>query len=398
MLLTHAKLATLEGNEPYGLVPDGAVWIKDGQLRWVGTCADIPEAARTDEHLDLEGRLVTPGLVDCHTHIVHAGNRSAEFEARLNGASYEEISRSGGGIVSTVEATRAASEADLLRSALLRVDALIAEGVTTLEIKSGYGLDIETELKMLRVARQVEKVRPLRVRTTFLGAHTLPREYAGRPDDYLSDVCLPAMEGAKAEGLADAVDGFCETIAFSPQDIRTVFEKARTLGLPVKLHAEQLSWLGGARLAAEYAALSCDHLEYATPEDAEAMQRHGSIAVLLPGAFYFLQETRLPPVSAFREHDVPMAIATDCNPGSSPMTSLLSAMNMSCVLFRLTPEEALRGVTRNGAMALGLEDVGRMHAGQSADLAVWDVEHPAELSCRIGFNPLYKRIFCGEVT
>ena len=304
MLLTHAKLATLEGNEPYGLVPDGAVWIKDGQLRWVGTCADIPEAARTDEHLDLEGRLVTPGLVDCHTHIVHAGNRSAEFEARLNGASYEEISRSGGGIVSTVEATRAASEADLLRSALLRVDALIAEGVTTLEIKSGYGLDIETELKMLRVARQVEKVRPLRVRTTFLGAHTLPREYAGRPDDYLSDVCLPAMEGAKAEGLADAVDGFCETIAFSPQDIRTVFEKARTLGLPVKLHAEQLSWLGGARLAAEYAALSCDHLEYATPEDAEAMQRHGSIAVLLPGAFYFLQETRLPPVSAFREHDV----------------------------------------------------------------------------------------------
>ena len=398
MLLTHAKLATFEGNEPYGLVPDGAVWMKDGRLRWVGTCADIPEAARNDERLDLEGRLVTSGLVDCHTHIVHAGNRSAEFEARLNGASYEEISRSGGGIVSTVEATRAASEADLLRSALLRVDALIAEGVTTLEIKSGYGLDIETEMKMLRVARQVEKVRPLRVRTTFLGAHTLPREYAGRPDDYLSDVCLPAMEGAKAEGLADAVDGFCETIAFSPQDIRTVFEKARTLGLPVKLHAEQLSWLGGARLAAEYAALSCDHLEYATPEDAEAMQRHGSIAVLLPGAFYFLQETRLPPVSAFREHDVPMAIATDCNPGSSPMTSILSAMNMACVLFRLTPEEALRGVTRNGAMALGLEDVGRMHAGQSADLAVWDVEHPAELSCRIGFNPLYKRIFCGEVT
>ena len=398
MLLTHAKLATFEGNEPYGLVPDGAVWMKDGRLRWVGTCADIPEAARNDERLDLEGRLVTSGLVDCHTHIVHAGNRSAEFEARLNGASYEEISRSGGGIVSTVEATRAASEEDLLRSALLRVDALIAEGVTTLEIKSGYGLDIETEMKMLRVARQVEKVRPLRVRTTFLGAHTLPREYAGRPDDYLSDVCLPAMEGAKAEGLADAVDGFCETIAFSPQDIRTVFEKARTLGLPVKLHAEQLSWLGGARIAAEYAALSCDHLEYATPEDAEAMQRHGSIAVLLPGAFYFLQETRLPPVSAFREHDVPMAIATDCNPGSSPMTSLLSAMNMSCVLFRLTPEEALRGVTRNGAMALGLEDVGRMHAGQSADLAVWDVDHPAELSCRIGFNPLYKRIFCGEVT
>lgn len=398
MLLTHAKLATFEGNEPYGLVPDGAVWIKDGQLRWVGTCADIPEAARNDERLDLEGRLVTSGLVDCHTHIVHAGNRSAEFEARLNGASYEEISRSGGGIVSTVEATRAASEEDLLRSALLRVDALIAEGVTTLEIKSGYGLDIETEMKMLRVARQVEKVRPLRVRTTFLGAHTLPREYAGRPDDYLSDVCLPAMEGAKAEGLADAVDGFCETIAFSPQDIRTVFEKARTLGLPVKLHAEQLSWLGGARIAAEYAALSCDHLEYATPEDAEAMQRHGSIAVLLPGAFYFLQETRPPPVSAFRENDVPMAIATDCNPGSSPMTSILSAMNMACVLFRLTPEEALRGVTRNGAMALGLEDVGRMHAGQSADLAVWDVEHPAELSCRIGFNPLYKRIFCGEVT
>lgn len=398
MLLTHAKLATLEGNEPYGLVPDGAVWMKDGRLRWVGTCADIPEAARNDERLDLEGRLVTPGLVDCHTHIVHAGNRSGEFEARLNGASYEEISRSGGGIVSTVEATRAASEEDLLRSALTRVDALIAEGMTTLEIKSGYGLDIETELKMLRVARKVARARPVRVRTSFLGAHTLPREYAGCPDDYLSDVCLPAMEAAKDEGLADAVDGFCETIAFSPQNIRTVFEKARSLALPVKLHAEQLSWLGGARLAAEYSAISCDHLEYASPEDAEAMGRRGSVAVLLPGAFYFLQETRLPPVAAFREHHVPMAIATDCNPGSSPVISLLSAMNMACVFFRLTPEEALRGVTRNGAMALGLEDVGRMHAGQSADLAVWDVEHPAELSCRIGFNPLYKRIFCGEVT
>ncbi|WP_035578863.1 imidazolonepropionase [Hyphomonas jannaschiana] len=398
MLLTHANLATLEGSESYGLIPDGAVWMKGGRLQWVGSLAGIPKAARQDESLDLEGRLVTPGLVDCHTHIVHGGNRAAEFEARLNGASYEEISRSGGGIISTVSATRAASQEELLGSALTRVDALIAEGVTTLEIKSGYGLDIEAELKMLRVARQVASIRPVRIRTSFLGAHALPHEYQGRQDAYLTDVCLPAMEAAKVEGLVDAVDGFCETIAFAPESIRIVFDKAQSLNLPVKLHAEQLSWLGGAQLAAEYSALSCDHLEHATREDAEAMGRQGSVAVLLPGAFYFLRETKLPPIAAFRVHGVPMAIATDCNPGSSPMTSLLSAMNMACVLFRLTPEEVLRGVTRNGAMALGLEDVGRMRAGQAADFAVWDAEHPAELSSRIGFNPLYKRIYSGEIT
>lgn len=398
MLLTHATLATLDGGAPYGLVADGAVWTKGDRLAWVGRMADIPGDARRDDALSLEGRLVTPGLVDCHTHIVHGGNRAAEFEMRLHGASYEEIAQAGGGIAATVAATRTASESHLLASALERVDALIAEGMTTIEIKSGYGLDVETELKMLRVARRIATRRPVRVRTSFLGAHSVPEEYAGRSDAYLDEVCLPALEAAHDEGLVDAVDGFCEGIAFSAEQIQRVFERARLLGLRVKLHAEQLSWLGGAALAASFGALSCDHLEYATPADAIAMARSGTVAVLLPGAFYFLRETKLPPLDALRANGVPIALATDCNPGSSPLTSLLLSMNMACTLFRMTPQEALAGVTIHGAHALGLADVGQIKPGQMADLAAWDVAHPAELSYRIGFNPLHLRMFEGEIT
>ena len=398
MLLTHATLATLDGDAPYGLVPDGAVWTRGDRLAWVGRLADIPEDAREDDALDMEGRLLTPGLVDCHTHIVHGGNRASEFDMRLQGASYEEIAQAGGGIVATVAATRTASETSLLESALRRVDALIAEGMTTIEIKSGYGLDVETELKMLRVARRIATLRPLRVRTSFLGAHSVPEEYVGRSDAYLDEVCLPALDAAYDEGLVDAVDGFCEGIAFSTEQIQRVFEKACLLGVRVKLHAEQLSWLGGAALAASFDALSCDHLEYATPADAIAMARSGSVAVLLPGAFYFLRETKLPPLDALRANGVAMALATDCNPGSSPLTSLLLSMNMACTLFRMTPQEALAGVTIHGARALGLADVGQIKPGQKADLAVWDVAHPAELSYRIGFNPLHLRMFEGEIT
>ncbi|WP_273186995.1 imidazolonepropionase [Hyphomonas adhaerens] len=398
MLLTHATLATLDGDAPYGLVPDGAVWTRGGRLAWVGRMADIPEDAREVDALDMEGRLLTPGLVDCHTHIVHGGNRASEFDMRLQGASYEEIAQAGGGIVATVAATRTASETSLLESALRRVDALIAEGMTTIEIKSGYGLDVETELKMLRVARRIATLRPVRVRTSFLGAHSVPEEYVGRSDAYLDEVCLPALDAAYDEGLVDAVDGFCEGIAFSTEQIQRVFEKACLLGVRVKLHAEQLSWLGGAALAASFDALSCDHLEYATPADAIAMARSGSVAVLLPGAFYFLRETKLPPLDALRANGVAMALATDCNPGSSPLTSLLLSMNMACTLFRMTPQEALAGVTIHGARALGLADVGQIKPGQKADLAVWDVAHPAELSYRIGFNPLHLRMFEGEIT
>jgi imidazolonepropionase len=314
---------------------------------------------------------------------------------RLEGATYEEIARAGGGIVSTVAATRAAGEDRLLAEALPRVDALIAEGVTTIEVKSGYGLDIETERAMLRAARRIAEARPVRVRTSFLGAHAVPPEYRGRPDAYLDEVCLPALEAAHAEGLADAVDGFCEGIAFDVAQMARVFGRARDLGLPVKLHAEQLSNIGGARLAASFGALSADHLEYAEDADAAAMAAAGTVAVILPGAFYTLRETRLPPIGAFRAHGVPMAVATDCNPGSSPMTSLLLAMNMAATLFRMTPEECLAGVTRHAARALGVPDGGVIAAGMRADLAIWDVESPAELSYRIGFNPLWKRIFGG---
>lgn len=396
MLLRNATLAGTDADAPYGLIARGTVAIEGERIAWAGPEAALPERFRGLDALDLEGRLVTPGLIDCHTHIVHGGNRAAEFEMRLEGRSYEEIARAGGGILSTVTATRAAGEEALLAAALPRVDALIAEGVTTIEVKSGYGLDIATECAMLRAARRIAAMRPVTVRTTFLGAHAIPPEYRGRADAYLDEVCLPALEAAHAEGLADAVDGFCEGIAFSPGQIARVFARARALGLPVKLHAEQLSNLGGARLAATNGALSADHLEYADEGDAAAMAAAGTVAVMLPGAFYTLRETRLPPIAAFRARGVAMAVATDCNPGSSPLTSLLLAMNMAATLFRMTPAECLAGVTAHAARALGLADAGHLRAGMRADLAIWDVESPAELSYRIGFNPLWKRIFGGR--
>lgn len=393
MLLKNATIATMDGPEPYGLITEGAVALNGAQIAWVGNMASVPRDWEIAESLDLDGRLVTPGLVDCHTHVVHGGSRAHEFEMRLEGASYAEIARAGGGIVSTVGQTRAASEDALLASALPRVDALIAEGVTTLEIKSGYGLDRDTELRMLRAARRIGDVRPVHVCTSFLGAHATP---AGMDADaYIDEICLPTLDAAHAQGLADAVDGFCEGIAFTPAQIRRVFERARAHGLPVKLHAEQLSNLGGARLAAEFGALSADHLEYADEGDAAVMAQAGTVAVILPGAFYTLRETQVPPINAFRAQGVPMALASDCNPGSSPLTSLLLTMNMGATLFRMTPAECLAGVTRNAARALGLRDRGIIAAGARADLAIWDVEHPRDLSYRIGFNPLWKRIFGG---
>ncbi|MCB1362651.1 MAG: imidazolonepropionase [Rhodobacteraceae bacterium] len=393
-VLCDLRAATLAATgTPYGLIEDAAIAMQDGRIAWVGKRADLPESYGGFAQVPLGGRLVTPGLIDCHTHIVHGGNRAAEFEMRLNGASYEEVARAGGGIVSTVTATRDAGEDRLLSDALARVDRLIGEGVTTLEIKSGYGLDVETELRMLRVARAVAGNRPVRVRTSFLGAHATPPEFKGRDDAYIDEVAIPALRAAHAAELVDAVDGFCEGIAFSPAQIARVFDAARDLGLPVKLHAEQLSNLGGARLAARRGALSADHLEYLDADGVAAMAEAGTVAVILPGAFYTLRETRMPPVDALREHGVPMALATDCNPGSSPLTSLLLAMNMGCTLFRLTPEEALRGVTVHAARALGLAECGTIAPRQRAELAVWDVDHAAELSYRIGFNPLHARIF-----
>lgn len=395
-LLTNAKLVTLtETGDPYGLIEDGVLAIDGETIGYAGPAADLPEAFSDYPNENLNGRLVTPGLIDCHTHVVFGGDRAREFEMRLEGASYEEVARAGGGIVSTVKATRSASEDELLEGALSRVDALIAEGVTAIEIKSGYGLDQETELKMLTVARKVGSLRSITVRTTFLGAHAVPADYKDRADAYLSEVCLPALDAAHAEGLVDAVDGFCEGIAFSPAQIAKVFEKAKALGLPVKLHAEQLSNLGGTALAASYGALSADHLEYLDEAGVEAMASSGTVAVILPGAFYTLRETQAPPVDLLRRHEVPMALATDCNPGSSPLASLLLTMNMGCTLFRMTPEEALAGVTREAAKALGLVDRGTLEAGKRADLAIWNVQHPAELSYRIGFNALEKRIFGG---
>lgn len=395
-VLVDLTAATMDGPQPYGLIEDAAIAIAEGQIAWVGPRGDLPQGYRDLPAESLGQRLVTPGLIDCHTHIVHGGDRAREFEMRLEGASYEEIARAGGGIVSTVTATRAADEAELLADALSRVDVLIAEGVTAIEVKSGYGLDIETELRMLRTARAIGQQRPIRVSTTFLGAHAVPAEYTGRADAYIDDVCLPALRAAHAEGLVDAVDGFCEGIAFQPAQIARVFDVARELGLPVKLHAEQLSNLGGARLAASYGALSADHIEYLDESGVIAMAEAGSVAVLLPGAFYTLRETQSPPIDLLRRHGVPMALATDINPGSSPLNSLLLTLNMGCTLFRLTPEEALRGATQHAARALGLADCGMIRPGLRADLAVWDIKHPAELAYRIGFNPLHSRIFGGQ--
>ncbi|MFY0614335.1 MAG: imidazolonepropionase [Hyphomicrobiaceae bacterium] len=403
MLLSNARLATMQdnhatgqsGGRPYGLIDNGAIAIEAGTIAWAGAVTEIPAKYLGAEEQDLGGRLVTPAPIDCHTHIVHGGNRANEFEMRLEGASYEEVARAGGGIISTVKATRSATVEDLVTSALPRVDALLAEGVATLEIKSGYGLDQDTELNMLRAARAIEEQRSLRIRTSFLGAHAVPVEHSGKADAYIDEVCIPALKAAHREGLVDAVDGFCEGIAFSPEQIERVFKAAQSLGLPVKLHAEQLSHLGGVKLSAKYKAMSADHIEYATDDDAKALADAGTVGVLLPGAFYTVRETQLPPVDALRKHGVPIALASDCNPGSSPLTSLLLAMNMACTLFRMTPEEALSGVTRNAAKALGLEDAGQIATGKRADLAIWDVDHPAELSYRIGFNPLHARIYEG---
>ena len=392
-VLSNAQIATMVGDD-YGLLSGASLVLEGDQILWVGT--QLPPEYSGLRGEDMQGRLITPALIDCHTHLVHGGNRAREFELRLQGASYAEISRAGGGIVSTVTATRAADEAALIASALPRLDALIAEGATVVEVKSGYGLDMATELRMLRAARALEGLRPVRIRTSFLGAHATPKEFAEDLDGYIDTVCIPALRAAHAEGLVDAVDGFCEGIAFSPNQIERVFDVAKELGLPVKLHAEQLMHLGGAQLAARYGALSADHVEYANALDAQTLTAAGSVAVLLPGAFYTLHETQAPPVAAFRAAGTAMALATDCNPGSSPLASLLLAMNMGCTLFRLTPEEALRGVTCHAARALGLSDCGQIAAGMRADLAVWDVSHPAELAYRIGFNPLYRRYFGGQ--
>lgn len=397
MLLTNATIVTLQSDTEYGLINDGVIALTGERIAWVGPNADLPNEFRDLERHDLGGRMVTPGLIDCHTHIVFGGNRATEFELRLNGASYEDVARAGGGIVSTVTATRGASEQALLADALTRVDAMIAEGVTLIEMKSGYGLDQETELKMLRVARHIAKVRPVEIRTSFLGAHAVPPEYKGKPDAYIDDVCIPTLRAAHREGLIDAVDGFCEGIAFDTAQITRVFDVAVELGLPVKLHAEQLSNIGGTQLAAKYGALSADHVEYATDADAKALAESGSVAVVLPGAFYTLRETQLPPIQSFRDHGVPMALATDCNPGSSPLASPLLTMNMACTLFRMTPLEALLGMTAHAATALGAADRGRIVEGAQADLCVWDAKHPSELAYRIGFNPLHKRIFKGAL-
>jgi imidazolonepropionase len=346
---------------------------------------------------DLEGRLVTPGLIDCHTHIVYGGNRSVEFEMRLNGASYEDVARAGGGIISTVSDTRLSSIEDLVKDSLPRVDQLISEGVTLIEVKSGYGLDRETELKMLKAARQIQSERPIRVVTTFLGAHAVPPEYKDDPDTYIDTICIPTLHDANNEGLVDSVDAFCENIAFDVDQVERVFQSAKKMGLPVKVHSEQLSHMGGTKLAADYRALSADHIEYANAKDAKALSIAGTVAVLLPGAFYTLRETQLPPLLDLRNEKVPIAIATDCNPGSSPLTSILLTMNMACTLFQMTPQETLAGVTKNAAKALGRKDSGTIEIGNRADLCIWDVKHPAELSYRIGFNPLHRRIFGGAV-
>jgi imidazolonepropionase len=391
---TRARIATLDPNCPgLGIIEDGAVATREGRICWVGPVAEMP-ALDAVERIDLAGRWITPGLVDCHTHLVYGGNRAHEFELRLRGASYEEIARAGGGIVSTVKATRAASQEDLVASALPRLDALIAEGVTTVEIKSGYGLETETEARQLRAARALGKLRPISVATTFLGAHALPPEAEGDKDAYIARLCgqmLPAIAG---ESLADAVDAFMEGIAFSGGQTARVFEVAKQLGLPVKLHADQLSNLGGAMLAARYGALSADHLEFTDEAGAAAMAKAGTVAVLLPSAFYFIRETQKPAVELFRKHGVKIALATDCNPGSSPLTSLLLVMNMAATLFRLTVDEIIAGVTREAARALGrLDEVGTLEVGKWCDLAIWDVERLAELPYRMGFNPLHARVW-----
>lgn len=381
------------------VLENGAVACRDGRIVFVGTNETCDQTCTAAEQIDLGGRLVTPGLIDCHTHLVHAGDRAREFEQRLNGVSYETIARAGGGILSTVRATRDAGEEVLLQSALQRLDALLAEGVTTIEIKSGYGLNIGTELRMLKAARRLAEFRAIEVRTTYLGAHALPPEVNGNADAYIDEVCEEGIPAVVAAGLADAFDAFCERIAFSPAQVTRVFAAARAAGLKLKLHADQLSNLHGARLAAEHGALSADHLEYTDAAGIAAMARAGTVAVLLPGAFYTLREQQLPPVDLMRRHHVPMAVATDYNPGTSPLTSILLAMNMASTLFRLTVDEVMAGVTRHAARALGrLDEIGTIEVGKRCDLAIWNVDLPAQLVYRIGYNPLHQRIFGGQTS
>jgi imidazolonepropionase len=388
ILCINVNLATMtEGPAPYGAIENGALAIKEGRIAWLGSASELPHRD-AGEVIDGAGGWLTPGLIDCHTHLVFAGDRSGEFEERLTGASYEEIARAGGGIARTVAATRQASHAELEEAAARRLACLLAEGVTTIEIKSGYGLDRGTEIKMLEVARRLGQEQAVDVRTTFLGAHALPKEYANDRAGYLELVCGQVLPEVAERGLADAVDAFCESIAFSPEEVARVFDAARALGLPVKLHADQLSDLGGAALAARFEALSADHLEYASEAGIRAMAGAGTVAVLLPGAFYTLRERQLPPVELFRRHGVPIALATDCNPGSSPITSLLAILNLACNLFGLTPEEALAAITRHAARALALDDRGTLALGKRADLALWRIHRPAELSYWFGFAPL----------
>ncbi|WP_176477991.1 imidazolonepropionase [Mesorhizobium sp. WSM3862] len=398
-LWRNARLATMaEGAAGLGIVEKGAIAARDGLIVYAGSEADLPAAAgQGAETVDCQGRWITPGLIDCHTHLVYAGNRANEFEMRLAGATYEEVARAGGGIVSSVKSLRAASEDELVSQTLPRLDALMAEGVTTVEVKSGYGLDADNEKKSLRAARRLASERPITILTTCLAAHALPPEARGDKDAFIDLVAGTILPAVAAEKLADTVDGFCEGIAFSPEQIARVFDKAKALGLPVKLHADQLSNLHGAALAARYGALSADHLEYTDEEGAAAMAGSGTVATILPGAYYFIRETKRPPVELFRRQGVKMAVATDSNPGTSPLTSLLLTMNMAATLFGLTVDECLAGVTREAARALGLLDrIGTLEAGKSADLAVWNIERPAELVYRMGFNPLHARIWRGQ--
>lgn len=398
-LLVNANLATMRaGASPYGAIRDGAIGITAGRIEWVGPRADLPGAPESiaREVMDADRAWVTPGLVDCHTHLVYGGNRAGEFEMRLNGASYEEIARAGGGIVSTVRATREASDHELVTTASARLKSLLAEGVTTIEIKSGYGLDLATELRMLRIGRLLGDTAPVTVKTTFLGAHAVPAEYKGRADEYIAFVADEVLPEAARAGLADAVDCFCENIGFTQEQTMRVFAAAKSLGLPVKLHADQRTDSGGAALAARYAALSADHIEYSNDAGIAAMAAAGTVGVLLPGAYYFLREDHMPDIAAMRRHGLDIALATDSNPGSSPLVSILLALNLGCTIFRLTPEEALAGVTRNGAKALGLGAThGTIEAGKVADLAFWNVSAPVELAYAMGANPCTKVLKSG---
>jgi imidazolonepropionase len=382
----NANLATMSEDKGYGIIENGAIAVKDGLIAWIGKTSEVPENA-AGETYDAEGKWITPGLIDCHTHMIWGGSRAKEFERRLEGVSYEQIAKEGGGIVSTVKATREAGEEELYNNALPRLKNLMSEGVTGVEIKSGYGLDARNEAKMLRVATRLRDETGIRMQRTFLGAHALPPEYKDRADEYIDYVCDEMLPGIAGEGLADAVDAFCEKIGFTYEQSERVFKKASELGLPVKMHAEQLSNQNGASLTARYNGLSADHLEYLDEDGVKAMAAAGTVAVLLPGAFYFLRETQLPPIGLLRKYEVPMAISTDLNPGSSPAHSLLLMLNMACTLFRMTPQEALAGVTRNAAKALGWKDCGMLKEGMAADFALWDIDEPAELSYRFGFNP-----------